>query len=492
MGRKHPTKKAAARISDAVKDRIVALALKNPECGAKRLVPLLKQEKITISASTVYKILKRNDLQTRDKRLAKSNPPPKKPKKLPRKPATPLSAKEKDLIVSTALEKPTYGARRLAPLLQKEGIRVSESTIYKILKQHGLETRIKRLTAREIQQNDAMPEPLVTASPAVEIESLPSQYFTREDTLPFPIHMAEQSAADTEKRFFKVLTPLRIFLIALVVFIGVYVLRTMNTTRNTPEANPEAHLHDANQITSSQSLDKYRAIWKRNLFGVSPKKKPAVHPKVVVPETIKVEEEDLGLRLVGTVVSDTPQESVAIIYSSASQSQLFYYEGDKANGVKVKRILRNSIIISTRNGDKRLAVETDEKPPPPSTTPASDSVFTVAEKIELGQDVTAIKLKREDVDSELADIDKVLQEISTLPYMLDNQPVGIRLSRLPTDCILRKMGLRLGDVIVNVNGDPITDPQQCEDFLRTLTQERDVSIHVKRNGFDQEIALSIE
>ena len=50
---------------------IVELSLENPEFGAVRILPLLKQKDINVSASTVYRILKRNGLQNRTKRLAR-------------------------------------------------------------------------------------------------------------------------------------------------------------------------------------------------------------------------------------------------------------------------------------------------------------------------------------------------------------------------------------------------------------------------------------
>ena len=69
MGRTQAEKKASTKISSDVENRIVAISLQNPEFGAKRLAPLLQHENISVSASKVYTILKRNGLQTREKRL---------------------------------------------------------------------------------------------------------------------------------------------------------------------------------------------------------------------------------------------------------------------------------------------------------------------------------------------------------------------------------------------------------------------------------------
>jgi type II secretion system protein C len=57
------------KISQKVKDQVVEVSLRHPDCGARRLVPLLNGEDIFISASSVYNILRGCGLQTRSLRL---------------------------------------------------------------------------------------------------------------------------------------------------------------------------------------------------------------------------------------------------------------------------------------------------------------------------------------------------------------------------------------------------------------------------------------
>ena len=71
MAKKQTSRKTATDISPGVETRIVELSLQNPDYGASRLVPLLEQESITVTTSTVYSILKRNNLQNRTLRLAR-------------------------------------------------------------------------------------------------------------------------------------------------------------------------------------------------------------------------------------------------------------------------------------------------------------------------------------------------------------------------------------------------------------------------------------
>ncbi len=57
-----------------MEDEIVSLACQNPELGAASLTWTLMQQGRTTSASSVYRVLKRHDLHTREKRAISSDP----------------------------------------------------------------------------------------------------------------------------------------------------------------------------------------------------------------------------------------------------------------------------------------------------------------------------------------------------------------------------------------------------------------------------------
>ena len=146
MARAKTTKKTVSRISKKVEDRIVGLSLQNPDFGARRLIPLLKQKKISVSSSQIYGVLKRHDLQTREKRLSKLTlQAPKKAKSTPGKPSSQISDETAEQIVAVSLQNPDFGAKRLLPLLEESGIDASTSRVYSILKRGGLQTRKLRL-----------------------------------------------------------------------------------------------------------------------------------------------------------------------------------------------------------------------------------------------------------------------------------------------------------------------------------------------------------
>lgn len=132
MGRVKTKKKIASKLTGKHENRIVELSLGNPDFGARRLVSMLKQEKIRVSSSQIYTILKRHGMQTRAKRLAKLKNQAKKTESLPKKVIPKIPDETVQRIVEASLQNPDYGARRLASLLKEKKIFVSASSVYTI------------------------------------------------------------------------------------------------------------------------------------------------------------------------------------------------------------------------------------------------------------------------------------------------------------------------------------------------------------------------
>jgi type II secretion system protein C len=104
----------------------------------------------------------------------------------------------------------------------------------------------------------------------------------------------------------------------------------------------------------------------------------------------------------------------------------------------------------------------------------------------------SINLNRKEIEASLTDTDQLLEEIGISPYMQGDRPAGFRISRVPPQIVLRKMGLRSRDVIVGVNDQEITSPEQAVEFFQTLAEGGDVTIKIKRRRRSRQIKLNIE
>ena len=581
MARAKTTKKAASRISKKVEGRIVKLSLQNPDFGARRLVPLLKQEKISVSSSRIYSILKRHDLQTREKRLAKLvQQAPKKTKSTPGKPSIEIPDEIAEQIVEISLQNPDFGAKRLLPLLQEsgidastskvysilkrrglqtrklrlakldelrstidapvpekapaeltpeieerivevslqnpdhgarrlakllagEGISISSSAVYTLLKRHGLQTRVLRLSRIELQRlTEDSPPDVETAAPYAVPIPAPTEEAERapEDTVEISeltrVAPVAQAPVKSTRRVSWVFYLANILLLALVGYFGFHGVLKFQRARMEPEtfaAVETAPVRVAVQRESAiQPLKGYRKIWERNLFNIPEKKAPA--PKKEIPiENIALAKKDLGLKLVGTVVAYDATLSRAIVYVSKTREQDAYREGDQAGKVKIKKILRNKVVITTAKGDQLLTIDDEDfgksgragskqrRAPMSLTSPQPTDRERESGSTPRRTRTRSISLNRDEVEATLADTDQLLQELKVSPFMQGDEPAGFIISNIPRGSVLTKMGLRNGYVVTQLNDQAITGPDQAADFFRTLAEGGEVTIQVRRS-----------
>jgi type II secretion system protein C len=513
-------KKASQKITDDVAERICKISLQNPDLGAKSLVTLLKEQGIYVSSSAVYRILKQHGLQRRAKRFAKAAEITSEPVIIPKTFAEKIPREVEDRIVEISLQNPDCGARLLLPLLRREEIFVSVSAVYRILKRNELENQQKRLLKLEgLQVTEAVSEPEIDRSePIVEVpqtEPVPAV-----DEVPEPTPQpAVAEAAETaklerspvrktpiktiKKRGHWVFYPLYLLLFLLIGYLGLHAVQTIQYARLDAETLTLAKSATSGvtikteSATSMQPLDGYRQIWERNLFHTGGVKQPDLKEKIALAGLAPAKK-GLGLVLVGTVVADDPRLSCAIIDNRSIRKQEAYREGDNAGKAKIKKILRNNVVITTADGDELLTVEIKESG---KRAPAVRSQY-VGSRSSSAQPATgtrrpiartrSIRLKREEVADSLDDINGLMQQMPVTPYMQGEQPSGFRITRIPRDSVLRKMGLRSRDVIVGIDDESITGPDQAVDFLQRLASGGEVTIKFKRRRRTRQVKLNIE
>jgi general secretion pathway protein C len=531
---KSQPKKPSVKITDDVAERIVEISLQNPAFGAKRLVPLLQKAGIRVTSSAVYRILKRRGLQTSEKRLAKATETIAAPVFIPKTFPEKIPPEVEDRIVELSLQNPDYGNRRLTPLLQQEEIFISASAVYTILKRNNVENRQKRLLkleerlafeappAPEAEGPQPAPEQLKIELPPA-VDEVPEAVFEPAvfvpippgDEMPVPADVPEPipepvvvAPAEPERPPLRkapvkpvkkwgnwVFYPLYLLLFVLIGYLGIHAFQVVQTARVETETGTVAEsvtlgiAAKAQSSVSVPSLDGYRQIWERNLFNITKPKEPDSEKKISL-DKLAPAKKDLGLELVGTVVADDPKLSRAIIDNRGIKKQEAYREGDTAGKVRIK---------TTAKGDELLTVEVKESSkratsysPARQVGSSSFSEQQASVSPRRSARTSSISLKRDEVGAALADIDKLKEQVGLTPYMQGDEPSGFRVGNIAADSVLRKMGLRSRDVIIGVDEESITSPDQASDFFKKLADGGEVTIKLKRRRRTRQIQLNIE
>ena len=239
-----------------------------------------------------------------------------------------------------------------------------------------------------------------------------------------------------EKRAHRIFYPLYLLLLVLIGYLGFHAFQAIQTARVETEAGTAADAATVGIIAKTESsasvppLGGYRQIWERNLFNTGKVKEPDSEKKISL-DKLALAKKDLGLELVGTVVADDPKLSRAIIDNRGIKKQEAYREGDTAGKVRIKKILRNNVVITTAKGDELLTVEIKEsakRSTPLSPTRRVGSQSSSAQQVpgtrRPGSRTRSISLKLEEVAASLADTEKLLQQMQISPEMFNDQPAG--------------------------------------------------------------------
>ena len=294
-------------------------------------------------------------------------------------------------------------------------------------------------------------------------------------------------------------------------------------------------------------LEDYKIITERNLFGGSEEEETPVAEEISLEE-VPLAQRSVGLKLVGTVVTNEPGENVAIIENQRDRKQGAYREGNEVNQIQIKRILRNNVIISMGTEEQRLTMDPEEdaastpaggpgitspgsaprlsdvyrqrtarsqRPRPtrrsayrqrllgsnplaPGNEPGqSEQPESEANPPETGGDQPETQsgdtsLEQQELDPALEDTDKLMEEMQIKPYSEGDESAGFQIGRVKPGSIFAKMGLRSGDVVTGVNDEAVTGVEQAEDVYNSLLDGGATILEVKRGGRTQKLQIGAE
>lgn len=213
---------------------------------------------------------------------------------------------------------------------------------------------------------------------------------------------------------------------------------------------------------ASQQDFQQLAQWQ--LFG-APQQTSAPTPAQAPPTRL-----DLNL---GGIVYRTGNAAPLALIAAGQQPETVYRIGDTVAGARIHKILPDRVLL-TRNGH----LETLQLPRSSDTLPAnaaSDSGNPAAsDRRVINATGLASKLRRDPA---------TLQDLANAtPYWRDGRFVGLRLAPGPNRRLLNRLGLRPGDVLVALDGHPITSPAEGVTQLQQLLNAPRVKATILRDG----------
>jgi general secretion pathway protein C len=197
----------------------------------------------------------------------------------------------------------------------------------------------------------------------------------------------------------------------------------------------------------------------------------------------------LPLELIGTIVHADPSRSVATILAKGQNKIDSYMAGKSIEGMaEVKEIQRKRVIF--RNSRTQV-LEYIEIPEDLKIALSTEKPFSAgnAER----EEKTSFTFPRAELEGLLNDLPSLLQQARAIPEAgPDGQIRGFKIVEIQPGSIFDRIGVRLNDTVLSINGESITSPQKAMDMFREMRNASELKLVLDRGGSDKTINYTIQ
>ncbi|HRK02027.1 MAG TPA: type II secretion system protein GspC [Oligoflexia bacterium] len=238
-----------------------------------------------------------------------------------------------------------------------------------------------------------------------------------------------------------------------------------------------------------KSIEEYGSITSRNIFNSQ-----GLIPDDGVLGQGPARKSNLPLHLVGTVVMKDELKSIAAI-EDKTQSLVFPVRvEDGIDGrIRITKIEHLRVyFINESNGQlEYIEIVDDLGIPALRTSAAAPTKKTGDDEGITNRGETQFDIDRTVVDKALTNINEILTQARAIPNFENGIPNGYKLIQIVPGSIYEKLGLKNGDVITRINGEPITDPAKPIQMFSELRSMNRLELTVKRGGRTQSYGYDI-
>lgn len=190
------------------------------------------------------------------------------------------------------------------------------------------------------------------------------------------------------------------------------------------------------------------------------------------------------LKLLGTALGGRGRPAAVLEYLSDHKQRLYFLQETVEGFGQLAVIAREGITIQQGNRSGYLPLaDPAEKAIPISVVPPGPR-----------KAAAAMMIDRRQLQQSLSDVSKLLTEARAMPYYdLANNGVlaGWQLIDIKPKSILDQLGVQQRDVMLRINGIPVTDPGTMLRLLQQIQNEKMAKVDLIRDGQKQTLAYEI-
>lgn len=240
-----------------------------------------------------------------------------------------------------------------------------------------------------------------------------------------------------------------------------------------------SRLDPVGSSSESVTVRGYDDLAALSVFGAAPKSPTAV---INAPDT------SLSWVLKGVLADPDPERSGAIL-APQGQPEKYYRVGASLPGnVRLEQVLSDRVILARDGQLETLRLQ--RRSLALSAAPASRvaDLPQVDSNVSLAGDGGVARIDR---DTWMNDPQRFMDVVSASPVMIDGAMYGLEISPARNAREFEAAGLQAGDVVIAVEGTPVSDINDYRDILQELTGDN-VTLFLERNGEPMTITITMD
>lgn len=186
------------------------------------------------------------------------------------------------------------------------------------------------------------------------------------------------------------------------------------------------------------------------------------------------------LRLIGTVVAGA--DSLALIQSGKNKKTEIYTQGDElAPRVVLKEVLRKLVVIDDHGRLRELPL-LEQKTGRAKRIGKKDSATTTTVDGIVPLNGGRWQISKAVAERARNNLNSLLQTARVVPEVRKGNTVGFKLVELKRGSLLEKVGLQVGDLLVEINDVELNSPEKALQIFQQVRDANNISLGLIRNG----------
>ncbi len=232
--------------------------------------------------------------------------------------------------------------------------------------------------------------------------------------------------------------------------------------------------------SSSSSSTNVNTIADAHIFGVADAESALPDPVLQADDDL-VDTRRVDLTLNGTVASEIPNYSVAII-SDGGQDQQVYTIGDAVDSdATLHAVYPDRVVLNEKGVLTNLKLPSEFK---------DAAVASVNRTTTMTRQANPIGSSTNSIQSVVTqNLNKLTDVIRPTPYRVQGEQVGFRVYPGRDRRQFAALGLRPGDVIKDIDGQALSDVSRAMQIFQSLGTAEQVTVTIERNGQSETLTL---